>query len=314
MKTLVEITARFDDGDLDAQAAGWAKEFLRSLAIERGCSPHTVRAYAVDLFSYLSWAARAGEDPVHLDHKRFRRFLVDLERAGYVKKTVSRRLSAVRSFFDYLNVRELVLTNPAAAAATPKPSRVLPRKTSTADLDRLLGVCAKSTDPEDLRDAAFLELLYATGARISEVAGLAVCDVSFESRSARLMGKGSKERRVPVHAKALEAVARYIALGREELLSEKPVSALFVSVRGNAMSADSLRKVFKRRAAQAGLDPSLHPHDLRHSFATDMLEGGADLRSVQEMLGHASLSTTQVYTHLSLEHMRDTMKQAHPRS
>lgn len=314
MKTLAEITARFDDGGLDPVAAGWAKGFLRSLAVERGCSMHTVRAYAVDLYAYLTWAARAGEDPLHLDHRHFRRFLVDMEQAGYVRKTMSRRLSAVRSFFDYLNMLEVVLTNPAAAVATPKLSKGLPRKTSASDLDRLLGVCAKSTVPEDLRDTAFLELLYATGARISEIAGLAVCDVSFESRSVLLMGKGSKERRVPVHAKALEAVGRYIALGREELLADKPLSALFVSTRGNAMSADSLRKAFKKRAAQAGLDPSLHPHDLRHSFATDMLEGGADLRSVQEMLGHASLSTTQIYTHLSLEHMRDTMKQAHPRS
>lgn len=314
MNTLAEIAARFDDGALDPLSAGWAKDFLRSLAVERGCSVHTVRSYAVDLYSYLSWAQRAGEDPVHLDHKRFRRFLVDLEQAGYKRKTISRRLSAVRSFFDYLNMRELVLSNPAAAAATPKPSRILPRKTSAADLDRLLGVCAKSTVPEDLRDTAFLELLYATGARISEIAGLAVGDVSFESKSVRLMGKGSKERRVPVHAKALEAVARYVALGREELLAGRELRALFVSTRGNAMSADSLRHAFKRRTAQAGLDPSLHPHDLRHSFATDMLEGGADLRSVQEMLGHASLSTTQIYTHLSLEHMRDTMKQAHPRS
>lgn len=314
MKGLGDILARFDNPQLDRDAALWAKEFLRWLNVERGYSLNTVRAYAIDLDCYLAWAARLSEDPLHLDHKRFRRFLVFMEQSGYVKKTMSRRLSAVRSFFDYLNARELVLGNPAAAASTPKPSKSLPRKTSTSDLDRLLSVCAGSMDPVDLRDTAFLELLYATGARISEVAGLAVCDVSFESQSATLMGKGSKQRRVPIHRKALEALSRYLALGREELLCGRAQSALFLSTRGLPMSADTLRKVFKKRAAQAGLDPSLHPHDLRHSFATDMLEGGADLRSVQEMLGHASLSTTQIYTHLSLDHMRDTMKLAHPRS
>lgn len=133
-------------------------------------------------------------------------------------------------------------------------------------------------------------------------------------RASRLFGKGSKERIVPLYPIALEAVDRYVREGRPSLLGDARSNSLFVSTRGNAMSADSLRRVFKQRAAQAGLDPSLHPHDMRHAFATDLVEGGADLRSVQEMLGHASLSTTQVYTHLSLQHMKDVYKDAHPRS
>lgn len=308
------IAERFDNPELDGDAARWAKEFLRYLRLEKGYSPNTIRAYAIDIESYLLWAARAGEEPLELDHRSFRRYLVYMEKSGYVRKTASRRLSAVRTFFSYLNAREVVLGNPAAAAATPKASKTLPRRVLLSDVERLLSICAGSDKPADLRDAAFLELLFATGARISEVAGLAVCDVSFAGRSVRLFGKGSKERDVPLHDRALEATSRYLSFGRPKLLQEKPCGKLFISTRGNPMSADSLRKVFKARAAQAGLDPSLHPHDLRHSFATELLEGGADLRSVQEMLGHASLSTTQVYTHLSLEHMRDTMKQAHPRA
>lgn len=314
MSGSANIAERFDNPSLDADAARWAKEFLRYLRVERGYSPNTLRAYAIDIEAYLLWAQRVGEDALHLDHRAFRRYLVYMEKSGCVRKTASRRLSAVRTFFSYLNAREVVLGNPAAAAATPKASKALPRRVLLSDVERLLAVCSGSDAPVDLRDAAFLELLFATGARISEMAGLAPCDVSFTAKSVRLFGKGSKERDVPLYPRALEATSRYLSFGRPKLIGSRPCAKLFVSTRGNPMSADALRKAFKARAAQAGLDPSLHPHDLRHSFATELLEGGADLRSVQEMLGHASLSTTQVYTHLSLEHMRETMKQAHPRA
>lgn len=305
---------RFDAEHLDQRAAAWAKEFLRSLELERRCSPHTVKAYASDLYGYLDWAARSGCDPIELSQREFRAYLVELGRANYVRRTVSRKLSAVRTFFKFLNVQGVTAVNPAAATSTPKQGRPLPRRTASSDVEKLLEVCADRDDPVSLRDTAFLELLYASGARISEAAGVAVADVDFEEGSVRLFGKGSKERIVPLYQIALDAISAYIERGRFELLNGRASNRLFISTRGNDMSADTLRVVFKKRAAQAGLDPSLHPHDLRHSFATDLLEGGADLRSVQEMLGHASLSTTQVYTHLSLEHMRDTMKQAHPRA
>ena len=314
MAVSLDIDKRFDNPALDTQAAQWAKEFLASLCSERGYSANTQRAYAIDLEAYLLWASRAGEDALHLDHRHFRRYLAYMEKAGYTRKTASRRLSCVRSFFSYLNIRGLVLENPAAAAATPKSAKGLPRRTQLADVERLLSVCAGSDKPQDMRDAAFLELLFATGARISEVAGLAVCDVSFAAKSVRLMGKGSKQRDVPLYDCALESLGRYLSFARPKLAGGSACPSLFVSTRANPMSADSLRRVFKKRAAQAGLDPSLHPHDLRHCFATELLEGGADLRSVQEMLGHARLSTTQVYTHLSLEHVRDSMKRAHPRA
>ena len=302
----------FDDERFDDEVVGHAREFCRHLAMERGLSSNTVRAYAIDLRGYFDWAARSGADPIRLNMRTFRRYLEDLEAGGYEKKTVSRHLSAVRTFFSYLNANGVVTTNPAAAAASPKLGRTLPRKTSADDLERLLSVCDLS-DPVGLRDQTFLEILYASGARIAEVAGLKVIDVDFASASVRLFGKGSKERIVPLHKLALQTVNAYVRKARPQLLTTAQ-DALFISTRGNPMSADALRRVFKSRAAQAGLDPSLHPHDIRHAFATDLLEGGADLRSVQEMLGHASLSTTQVYTHLSVEHMKDVFKTAHPRS
>lgn len=311
---MLDVASYFDDRRFDVEGAAQAREFLRYLAVERGLSENTIRAYAIDLRSYLSWAARAGVDPVRLDHRQFRRYLGDLNASGYLAKTVARRLSAVRSFFKFMNARGVVGTDPAGAVASPKLPRELPRKTSDADIEKLLSVCELS-DPVGLRDQAFLELLFASGARIAETARLAVGDVDFASATVRLFGKGSKERIVPLHELALRTVHRYEEEARSGLLGAKPdPGALFVSTRGNAMSADSLRRVFKRRAAQAGLDPSLHPHDMRHAFATDLVEGGADLRSVQEMLGHSSLSTTQIYTHLSLKHMKEVYEQAHPRA
>ncbi len=302
----------FADERLDASAVRWACAFARHLSVERGLSDNTVRAYCIDIRSYLDWAARSGLDPLQVEYRRFRRYLVELNASGYTPKTVSRRLSAIRTFFKYLNVQNVTQLNPAAATSSPKLGRDLPRKTSDSDIERLLAVC--EDDPVGLRDQAFLELLYASGARIAELARLELADVNFSDASIRLFGKGSKERIVPLYPIALEAVDRYVREGRPALLEDACGNALFVSTRGNAMSADSLRRVFKQRAVQAGLDPSLHPHDMRHAFATDLVEGGADLRSVQEMLGHASLSTTQVYTHLSLQHMKDVYKDAHPRS
>ena len=306
----------FDDERFDCDAAQWACKFARHLEIERGLSVNTVRAYCIDIRSYLDWASRSGIDPLHVEYRRFRRYLAELAASGYVAKTVSRRLSAVRSFFRYLNIQGVFEANPASAASSPKIARDLPRKTSGVDIAHLLA--PSGDDPDSLRDQAFLELLYASGARIAEMANLKTADIDFSDASVRLFGKGSKERIVPLYKVALEAAQRYLRDGRQQLLAKRAdalsTDAFFISTRGNPMSADSLRRVFKQHAANAGLDPSLHPHDMRHAFATDLLEGGADMRSVQEMLGHASLSTTQIYTHLSLQHMKDTYKRSHPRS
>lgn len=312
------MTAPFDPStilespDFDPQAIDWALRFIRHLGVERGLSENTLRAYSQDLRSYLDWCARKGLDPFKVEYRAFRGYLAELNAAGYTAKTNSRRLSAVRAFYKYLNAFGATQLNPAAAASSPKISRDLPRKTSDSDIEALLAVC--EDEPVGLRDQAFLELLYASGARIAELARLQVLDVDFADASLRLFGKGSKERIVPLYPVALDAVRSYVEKGRPSLLGDARSDALFISTRSKPMSADSLRRVFKQRAAQAGLDPKLHPHDMRHAFATDLVEGGADLRSVQEMLGHSSLSTTQIYTHLSLQHMKDVYKQSHPRS
>lgn len=305
-------TSILDSPDFDAQAVSWACDFIRHLGVERGLSDNTLRAYCHDIRSYLDWCARKGLDPLKVEYRAFRGYLVELNAAGYTAKTNARRLSAVRTFYKFLNANDATQLNPAAAASSPKLSRDLPRKASESDIQAILAVC--EDDAVGLRDQAFLELLYASGARIAELARLEALDVDFADASVRLFGKGSKERIVPLYSVALDAVRAYIERGRPALLGDERSNALFISSRGRAMSADSLRRVFKQRAAQAGLDPQLHPHDMRHAFATDLVQGGADLRSVQEMLGHSSLSTTQIYTHLSLQHMKDVYKQAHPRS
>ena len=182
----------FADERLDASAVCWACAFARHLSVERGLSDNTVRAYCIDIRSYLDWAARSGLDPLQVEYRRFRRYLVELNASGYTPKTVSRRLSAIRTFFKYLNVQNVTQLNPAAATSSPKLGRDLPRKTSDSDIERLLAVC--EDDPVGLRDQAFLELLYASGARIAELARLELADVNFSDASIRLFGKGSKER------------------------------------------------------------------------------------------------------------------------
>ncbi len=291
-----------------------AADYCSHLGEVRLLSPNTVRGYREDFEAFVSWARREGVAPLSLTNRELRAYLSELSRAGYSVRTISRRLSALRGLYRWM-LREGRCPSAAVAAVTsPKLSKTLPRTMSDADVRALLETCAGG-DPVDLRDRAFLELLYATGARISEVAGLSVSDVDSASAQVRLFGKGSKERVVPLYESALEYVALYLERGRPHLVRDgRTTDALFLSTRGNAMSADALRTRFERRVAEAGLDPSLTPHAMRHTFATELLGGGADLRSVQELLGHESLATTQIYTHLSVDRLKDAAKAAHPRS
>lgn len=291
-----------------------AADYCSHLGEVRLLSPNTVRGYREDFEAFVSWARREGVAPLSLTNRELRAYLSELSRAGYSVRTISRRLSALRGLYRWM-LREGRCPSAAVAAVTsPKLSKTLPRTMSDADVRALLETCAGG-DPVDLRDRAFLELLYATGARISEVAGLSVSDVDSASAQVRLFGKGSKERVVPLYESALDCVALYLERGRPHLVRDgRTTDALFLSTRGNAMSADALRTRFERRVAEAGLDPSLTPHAMRHTFATELLGGGADLRSVQELLGHESLATTQIYTHLSVDRLKDAAKAAHPRS
>ena len=299
--------------DVDARYLHLAEEFCTSLLQERNFSPHTVRNYRTDLCDYGRWAARVGISPIEATHRQVRMYLAELDSAQYSRRTINRRLSALRSFFRWLVFHGYTDNDPVSVLQGPKTSKSLPHAISPADMKCLLGVWREKEGPIALRNQAILEFLYACGVRISEASSLLTRDVSFKSKQVKVFGKGSKERIVPLYDMAISSLRTYYAEARSELLSGKDCPYFFVSNRGGRMSTDTLRKLFKRSLEMAGLDTHFTPHDMRHTFATDLVEGGADLRSVQEMLGHTSLSTTQVYTHLSIAHLKDACHHAHPR-
>lgn len=302
----------------DASCAALIDRFCRYLNVQCNASVHTVRAYRTDLRSFARWCEREGIDPLTVGHRQIRRYLAYLDQARYARRTVNRHLSSVKGFYRWLVDQGVVASSPADVLQGPKQARPLPRVMRASDMERLLAVSVADKDPADVtavdvRNQALLELLYACGLRVSEASGLLVDRVDLEQGFVRVMGKGSKERIVPMHAAACEALRRYLDEARSALLGGKTCSYVFVSTRGARMDAGAIRRVFKAALRAAGLDESLSPHAVRHTFATDLLAGGADLRSVQEMLGHASLSTTQIYTHLTPERLREAHHQAHPR-
>ncbi len=296
--------------------------FCDSLRVERNASAHTIRAYHIDLDDYARWTERAKLDAFSIGYRGIRRYLGELDRARYARTTINRRISALRSFYRWLESTNQIEENPASVIMGPKTSKRLPRVISAPEMARLLSVYGehrrdgseRAQSPEDYRNQAILEFLYACGARISEASGLLIADVDFEAKQVKVFGKGSKERIIPIHDMALVSMRRYLLHGRPALLDGKGSPYFFVSSRGNQMSTDAIRKMFKTAVGEAGLSGDYSPHDMRHTFATDVLAGGADLRSVQEMLGHASLSTTQIYTHVSAERLKRAHAASHPRA
>ena len=292
-----------------------ADRFLSSLSREGNYAAHTVDSYASDLDGFLAWAEGKGIDPVRATHRQMRAYMSHLDESGYARSSINRKLSAVKRFSKWLVVEGEIEADAISVVTGPKKAKTLPHRLMPEDIARLLDVWS-GQEPVDLRNRAILELMYASGARISEIAGMRIPDVDFEQQQIRVFGKGSKERIIPIHPMATHSLRTYIGKARGQLAAKASgptPETLFVSTRGKEMSADSIRKMFKQTIATAGLDESLTPHDLRHSFATDLVEGGADLRTVQELLGHASLSTTQIYTHLSASHLKDIHARAHPR-
>jgi integrase/recombinase XerD len=286
--------------------------FVTHLDVERGVSPHTVKAYASDLACYLEWAARAGVDPVRLTHRQLRGYLAELDAARYARRTIARRLASVRSFFAYLVTEDLVGSDPSTVLSAPKQTRRLPRVVPADALSALLDSPDLST-PAGLRDAAVLELLYATGIRVSELTGLRIDAVDLAQGQAIVMGKGSKERLVPIHRRAVQLLRDYLERARPHLARPDSADAVFLSTRGNALSPEAVRRIINRHLASAGSTAHVSPHALRHTFATHLIEAGADLRTVQELLGHVALSTTQIYTHVSMKRLQDVHRDAHPR-
>lgn len=320
------MTAGCEEGggplECDPRVASLIDGFCEALRVERNASPHTVRAYRVDLMDYARWSAREGIGPLTATHRQLRRYLGELDRAQYSRTTINRRLSALRSFYRWLNVSGEADVDPASVLQGPKQPKSLPHVIKAADMARLLSVHGprdaegrpREQSLVDMRDQALLEFLYACGARVSEASGLLVANVDFAGGQVKVFGKGSKERIIPLHDMAVSSMRAYAVRARPGILKERASDYFFVSTRGNQMGTDAMRKMFKDALRRAGLDETLSPHDMRHTFATDLLDGGADLRSVQEMLGHASLSTTQIYTHLSPGRLKRVHAQAHPRS
>lgn len=310
-----------DDPNGQLAARALLDGFRDHLAYERNLSAHTVKAYTEDVESYLRWAERAGIPPLDPGRRGARLYLADLDRAGYARKTSNRHLSALKGFFGWACAKELIEADPMSSLRGPKSEKRLPKVLSQDDMARLLRVHAElaqdapspTARAKELRDQAVLELSYACGARISEISGLEIQRVDMRERQVRLLGKGSKERIVPMHEVAVRTLSAYLSDGRPHLARPTSGDWVFLSTRGRRYSEDAIRLMFKRTLAQAGLDGIYTPHDMRHTFATDVLAGGADLRSVQEMLGHVSLSTTQIYTHLTPERLQEAHHQAHPR-
>lgn len=287
--------------------------FLTNLSAIRGLSPHTIRAYSADLERYLDWAERSGVDPLRLSHRQLRLYLAEMDRAKYARSTITRRMSAVRALFGYLLTEGVIDSDPSSVTSTPKVPKRLPQTVPAEELKALFE--APDTDtPSGLRDLLIVELLYASGMRVSELASLPIEKLDLAQGQVRVMGKGSKERVVPLHPAAVALIRRFLASARPVLAKHDSPTTLLLSTRGNAMSADAIRRVFKRLLQVAGASSSLSPHVLRHTFATHLLEAGADLRTVQELLGHVALSTTQIYTHLSMKRLQEVHRKAHPRA
>ena len=283
------------------------ERYLLLLAARR--SPRTVDAYRRDLAALRSVSRRAGR---RCDSREdLERWLASMRAAGLAPATLSRRVSAVRTYFRHLTLIGTKDENPAAAIQLPRRAKRLPRALSPSEMERLIEAAA-GTSPRSLRDHALVELMYGAGLRVSEAVGLEKGAVDLDDRIVRVLGKGGKERLVPLGRPAAEAVRRYLALGRPHL-DRRYRPELFLNARGGALTRAGAFLILRKLADKAGLEPErVHPHLLRHSFATHLLEGGADLRSVQEMLGHADLGTTERYTHVSDRRRRDVYFQAHP--
>jgi len=293
-------------------------EFLVFLAVEKGSSANTIAAYKNDLQQLAEFiGSRAGSDGWRsLGRSDVQDFILDLKERGYTETSVARKVAALRSFFAFLTAEGAITANPTDGLASPRVGKTLPKAISPNEVDELLEQPARRSTPEAKRDRAMLELLYATGMRVTELVSLDVSNLNLDPRApyVRCLGKGAKERSIPIHDHALEALTNYLEDGRPIVVHQRNEPALFVNRRGERLTRQGFWLILKGYARSANLGNGITPHTLRHSFATHMLRGGMPLRNVQEMLGHANISTTQVYTHLTSDHVREVYERAHPRA
>jgi len=296
------------------------ESFLHYLAVEKGYSEHTISAYRNDLTGLTEFAQKEATPQRPASWANFNRqdmlgYMLNLKERGYVATTIARKVAASRSFFGFMVSEGLIKTDPTENMSSPSVGKSLPKPIPISQVRLLLEQPAKLTTSEAKRDRAMLELLYASGMRISELVALNMGDVNFEGDYfVRCLGKGRKERIIPLYQNIALTVKKYVDEDRPKLAHGRKETALFLNARGDRLTRQGFWQKLKEYAKSAGLSPQISPHTLRHSFATHMLAGGADLRSVQELLGHANISTTQVYTHLTTDQVRRSYDKSHPRA
>ncbi len=292
----------------------WIADFINYLSVERGLALNTLESYGRDLRQYAQYLG--AQDYPSLDavsRETIVGYLLHLQEEGKATATIARRLAALKAFYQYLVRERLMSEDPTSNLESPKLERRLPRVLSVGEVERVL----RQPDPHypaGLRDRAMLELLYATGIRVSELVSLNLGDVNLEQGYLRCIGKGQKERLVPIGSFAMESLRQYLSQARGRLVRDVREQSLFVNHHGRRLTRQGFWKIVKRYSQEAEIDRSITPHTLRHSFATHLLENGADLRSVQEMLGHADISTTQIYTHLTRARLKEVYTRSHPRA
>lgn len=307
--------------------SGVIREFIDYLGVERGLAGNTLESYGRDLKQFLRYLQRDNGDASDADddsaaeylliqeatRNTIASYIIWMREQGMAPATIARRLAALRSFYKYLVQEDYLKQNPAQDVQAPKPNKRLPVVLSVSEVEQLIGQ-PDEAEPIGIRDRAILELLYATGLRVSELVNLDLQHINIPRKQLRCIGKGDSERIVPLGSISAQAVGKYIEKAREDLVSDPSEKALFVNHHGRRLTRQGIWKIVKRHARKADIDKKITPHTLRHSFATHLLENGADLRSVQELLGHADISTTQMYTHLTSGHLKDVYSRAHPRA
>ena len=293
------------------KAVDLLQQYLTFLSVERGLSSNTTESYRRDLEDFLRYLLVVGKGPLEVEPRIFSGYLMHLASKGLTPSTIRRRFSALRGFYAYMMERGLISWDPTEDVDTPKTWKLLPHVLDLSEVERLLESPPSQT-PLGLRDRTMLEVLYATGVRVSELVGLRLMDVNLEEGLVRIQGKGQKERVVPMGQEAIDWLKKYLQIRSD--MDKKGSPYLFLTTRGGPMTRQRFWQLVKGYARAAGITKKISPHTLRHSFATHLLERGADLRAVQELLGHADLSTTQIYTHVARSHLSQVYKKSHPRA
>ncbi|EEG78297.1 site-specific tyrosine recombinase XerD [Dethiobacter alkaliphilus] len=290
------------------------RDFIHYLSVEKGLAKNTLESYNRDLRTYYTYLKQNGITSLEeTSRSNIVGYLLSLQNMGKATSTLSRNMASIRSFYNYLFQERHLVENPAAELESPKLEKKLPRVLTPQEMDLLLEQ-PDQTQVTGIRDKAMLEVIYATGIRVSELMSLDIGDVNLDAGFIRCLGKGSKERIIPLGSVAIRNVGRYLNEGRPKLVRQAGEASLFVNQHGNRLTRQGFWKILKKYATRAGITKEITPHTMRHSFATHLLENGADLRSVQEMLGHADISTTQIYTQVTKHKLRDVYEKSHPRA